>query len=210
MEDWRRKAELLAAVEQYRQKLDQSRQILPSFMLGAAPGGAASAQVLPFPAKPISDQRRAEIMFADQMPRLNAIAADRFRVADVPALPAGDRPITKLFRVRDETPLKKEMLGHEELRYGAQARAVEKLEPFYVPSWSKPEWMLKSREHGKSGLFGPNTAREYAAPEDARRAALIEAIKYFSHRPDSFKPVKPQISEFASPESARQSWRLID
>lgn len=197
----RKRMLLMAEVQRMVNEQNLARQIVPSMLVGRS-GPVGGGTVTRFPAKPQVQQQ-----LDSQLPRLRELADSRFRVSPTPTLQPNLPEVMPLVRVKPEAPVIKEMLGHEVPRYAATARVVEKLEPLSTP-WHSPEATLRSRENGRSSVG--TTAAGFETQDAAMRAALIQAINRYSSTGSQFKPVKPQISEFASPESARKSWRVVD
>lgn len=121
-----------------------------------------------------------------QYPRLEKLAEQTFKTAKLPALPEQLPDVIPLAKTRATQPKIVEMLGQEEARYGADVY-LQGQYPFNVGG----------------------VAREYESEELARKAALRFFLAQEAKRGREYKPVKPQISEFASPENARKSWRLL-
>lgn len=126
-----------------------------------------------------------------QMPRLERLAEETFRTAKPKQLKGEPQEVTPLLKSVASQPSIKHFLGQEEARYGADVY-----------------------EQGPYPFNLGGVSSEYASPEEARRAALIYVLnKLRAQDPKGGewrKAIKPQISEFASPESARKSWRILE
>lgn len=165
-----------------------------------------AAPVIPFPGKaPSGILQQIEA----QMPRLEQLYNQRVvPQGQLPKLEPDPGSVTRIFKA-EPRPRDIHFLGGDYTKWGGDTYSLGH------KTYNPPAPGVKQEfnwHYDQPPFPGRGVGYDFKSEADAKRALLRwEILRQREARVEQWlKPVKPEISEFASPEAARQSWRLIE